>query len=127
MARSAEVVPGNHSLGREVARKVAGLHSFELHEVLIGNTAPELLLARDLLRDQDVPCPGPQGVDELLVELLDLLELLDRHVGHLVHPGEPLLHEDGGDLLVDFKGVLEPLDEPLGGGLVLLLPPPPRS
>src|SRR3989441_1027080 len=103
---------------RQVRQVVAGLdaglgelggelrvHALELQQLRVD--AFDLLFVGDRRDQQGVARAGAQLVHRALVECLDLEQLVDRHVGHLLERREALLDQDVGDLLVD----VEPLHE----------------
>src|SRR5256886_10236296 len=103
---------------RQIRQVVAGLdaglgelggelrvHPLELQQLRVD--AFDLLLVGDRRDQQGVARAGAQLVHRALVERLDLEQLVDRDVGHLLERREALLDQDVGDLLVD----VEPLHE----------------
>src|SRR5438034_2737723 len=108
-----------------VARLDAGLgelggelrvHPLELQQLRVD--AFDLLFVGDRRDQQGVARAGAQLVHRALVERLDLEQLVDRDVRHLLERREALLDQDAGDLLVD----VEPLHEmPLDAAAFLLL------
>src|SRR5712692_7355929 len=83
-------------LGREL-----GIHPLELQE--LGVDALDLLLVGDRRHEQRVARARAQLVDRALVEGLDLVQLVDRHVGDFLEGREAFLDQDVGDLLVDVE------------------------
>src|SRR3989449_3376762 len=103
---------------RQIRQVVAGLdaglgelggelrvHPLELQQLRVD--AFDLLFVGDRRDQQGVARAGAQLVHRALVERLDLEQLVDRDVGHLLERREALLDQDVGDLLVD----VEPLHE----------------
>src|SRR3989442_4947520 len=103
---------------RQIRQVVAGLdaglgelggelrvHPLELQQLRVDPL--DLLFVGDRRDQQGVARAGAQLVHRALVERLDLEQLVDRDVGHLLERREALLDQDVGDLLVD----VEPLHE----------------
>src|SRR2546426_241083 len=103
---------------RQIRQVVAGLdaglgelggelrvHPLELQQLRVD--AFDLLFVGDRRDQQGVARAGAQLVHRALVERLDLEQLVDRDVGHLLERREAFLDQDVGDLLVD----VEPLHE----------------
>src|SRR2546425_5076583 len=103
---------------RQIRQVVAGLdaglgelggelrvHPLELQQLRVD--AFDLLFVGDRRDQQGVARAGAQLVHRALVERLDLEQLVDRDVRHLLERREALLDQDVGDLLVD----VEPLHE----------------
>src|SRR5467141_722994 len=99
---------------RQVRQVVAGLdaglgelggelrvHPLELQQLRID--ALDLFFVGDRRDQQGVARPGAQLVHRALVERLDLQQLVDRDVSHLLERREALLDQDVGDLLVDVE------------------------
>src|SRR5687768_4462709 len=116
---------------REVRQVVAGLdaafgklggelriHAFELEE--LGVDALDLLLVRDRRHEEGIARAVAQLVHGAFVEGLDLVQLVDRHVGNLFHGREALLDQDVGDLLVDVELLHEMLLDAAAFLLLLL-------
>src|SRR6266513_175304 len=81
------------------------VHPLELQQLRVD--ALDLLFVGDRRDQQGVARAGAQLVHRALVERLDLEQLVDRDVRHLLERREALLDQDVGDLLVD----VEPLHE----------------
>src|SRR5690606_13210813 len=99
-----EIIAREHLGIREPGGEIP-VHAFERKQILGRRADP--LLGCYRLRQEDVAGPGAQFVDGLGVERLDLLELVRRHVGHLLEAGEALVDQDLGNLLVHVELVHE--------------------
>src|SRR5258708_4111011 len=109
-----EIVPRLDAALGELRREL-GIHSLELEQ--LGVDAFHLLLVGDRRDEQRVARPIAQLVDGALVEGLDLVQLVDRHVGHFLERREALFDQDVRHFLVD----VEPLHEMLLDAAALLL------
>src|SRR5258708_26911347 len=87
---------GLAELGRELR-----VHALELQQLRID--AFDLLFIGDRRDQQGVARPRAQLVDRVLVERLDLQQLVDRDISHLLERREALLDQDVGHLLVDVE------------------------
>src|SRR6266513_1563108 len=74
------------------------VHALELQQLRIDTF--DLLFVGDRGDQQGVARAGAQLVDRALVERLDLQQLVDRDISHLLERREALLDQDVGDLLV---------------------------
>src|SRR5216684_3878155 len=77
------------------------IHAIELQQLRID--AFDLLFVGDRRDQQGVACARAQLVDRALVERLDLQQLVDRDISHLLERREAFLDQDVGDLLVDVE------------------------
>ena len=105
-------------------RKFAGqafIHALDIEQVLGGLAGIHRLLGRNRLREQHVPRPVPEFLDDRLVELLDAGEFGLRHVGDLLDARETLADQDGGDVLVHIELLHEEVAQLALLGIALLL------